>query len=438
MRNAARLQINRGLWILAKNTDLVIAYIDLLHRHKFLVAEAYHQGRVTADEERRTERGIQDLRRQRTLVVLDADSFRLASSLSRHLDDVLQKDQPFSAVGGQIADQALRLPLLAEEAIMAAIEGRMDDLDGYVDAFNNAVFDLSDAITQALQTLRVLVDTRFAGVRTAAEKERQNRWYIQRAETLSEALRALQVDGLMSRLEEEPIANGLRDVYLNQIWMRLDDWRQSLLDITDILKRYLYRPRDIEPTGRRMRAFHLYLKRHPDYTVPEIEDLADVPEWATRAAPLTLLAHPDPRDDATREAMADLADALPAAPSPVERASKVGTLISDQDSLPQVVAAQPRPHQKALEHFFASVPKDGQALSALTWKRLQQHTDSPANGLDEESWLLCLVYERSLRRKRTQHLCFDYVERASSHPLDGVIVIRDILVSQNQNRAANP
>jgi hypothetical protein len=59
----------------------------------------------------------------------------------------------------------------------------------------------------------------------------------------------------------------------------------------------------VEPAGRRLRAFNLFLKRNPDYAAPDLEELTEPPLWATRAAPLRLLAHPDLLDGATNEAL---------------------------------------------------------------------------------------------------------------------------------------
>ena len=115
---------------------------------------------------------------------------------------MLQKEQLYAAVGGNVADLAARLPLFIDEAVKAHLEGRTEDLDGYVDGFNNAVFDLADHIGGALQYLRMLADTRFASVRTLAEKQRQNAYYIGRAERIGEALKGLQTGGLMDRIDE--------------------------------------------------------------------------------------------------------------------------------------------------------------------------------------------------------------------------------------------
>lgn len=104
---------------------------------------------------------------------------------------------------------------------------RTEDLDGYVDGFNNAVFDLADHIDGALQYLRMLADTRFASVHTLAEKQRQNTWYIGRAERIGEAIKAVQIGGLMDRIEEEPAVAPLMAAFRAQLWERLPEWRDT-------------------------------------------------------------------------------------------------------------------------------------------------------------------------------------------------------------------
>ncbi len=419
---------------MSRTDDLVIAYLEALHRHRALVAGAYHQGRIEGADETATPRGLQELRRHRALVPLEQDTFRLASSLARHLDEVLQKEQLFAAVGGNIADLAARLPLLIDEAVKAHLEGRVEDLDGYVDAFNNAVFDLADHIGGALQSLRMLADTRFASVGTLAEKQRQNAWYIGRAERIGEAIKSLQTGGLLERLEEEPAAAPLLPAFRGPLWERLPAWRESLLDITEILKAYLYRLRQVEPAGRRLRAFNLFLKRHPEYAAPDLEELTEPPLWATRAAPLRLLAHPDLLEGATHEALIEVAAKLPPSPTVVKRAPKVGTLTLGADREPGVLTIPPRPDQLALRRLLAEVPEDGEPLSVLAWKRAHpEYADLP-----DPLWLHCVLYEETLARRRTGHLRFERLELPPSHPLSGNITVRDVLVRRADVGTADP
>ncbi len=270
----------------------------------------------------------------------------------------------------------------------------------------------------------MLADTRFASVRTLAEKQRQNAWYIGRAERIGEAIKSLQTGGLMDRIEEEPAAAPLMPAFRGQLWERLPEWRESLLDITEILKAFLYRLRQVEPAGRRLRAFNLFLKRNPDYVAPDVEELTEPPEWASRAAPLRVVAHPDLLDGATNEALIEVAAKLPPSPTVIKREPKVGTLKPGADQEPRVLVIEPRPYQLALRQLIANVPEDGEPLSALAWKR--EHAEYA--DLPDPIWLHCVLYEATLARRRTGHIRFERVELPPAHPLSGNIVVRDVLV----------
>ena len=139
-------------------TDLVIKYLEVLHRQRGVLAEAYHRGSVGRSDD--SARAIYELQQNRALVPFTQDSYRLASSLARHLDEVLQKERMYVAVGANIAELAARLPYLIDETEKAHLEGRQEDADSYADNFNSAVFDLADSISNALQYLRMLADNR--------------------------------------------------------------------------------------------------------------------------------------------------------------------------------------------------------------------------------------------------------------------------------------
>ncbi len=404
--------------------DLVVAYLDLLYRHRELIAATYHQGRISESDGMAKPRGIQELRAQRTLVSLEQDSFRLNSSLGRHLDEALQKEQLFAAVGGNLADMAARLPWLVDEATKAYLEGRTDDLNDYVDTFDSAVYELADQIEQSLQMLRALTDTQFANVRTLAEKQRQNLWYIGRAERLGHTLQSLQGGEVMRRLDEDASAESLRSVFRTQIQDRLPEWRATLLEITEILKTYLYRLRQVEPAGRRLRAFHLFLRQHPDYALPALEEFPEPPEWATRPRAFRLGAHPDVNASALDEPLAKIAAALPNVASTLRKpAPTIGTLVPD-DASPAVLTIALRAHQAAFQRFLDAIPASGHPLSSLAWKRAQPEED----GLTETLWLHCVYHETTLARPRISHLQWDIIEHPYPHPLSGNLIVQDILV----------
>lgn len=403
--------------------DLVIAYLETLHRQRELVAAAYHRGNVTRSDGLGTARGIYELHQHRTLVPYTQDSFRLASSLIRHLDEVLQKEQMYAAVGGNIGELVERLNLLIDDTVKAHLEGRTEDADSYVDHFNNAVFELADSISNALQYLRMLADNRFANVSTLAEKRRQNEYYVGRAEKISDALKAMATSGIVDILSENSACEPLAVAFRHQIWDRLPEWRASLLDITDILKSYLYRLRQVEPAARKFRAFSLFLKRNPDYVAPNVDEMADLPAWAERAAPLHLRARSDLNDSGTQEMLVEIAKSIPAAQAPIKRVPRVGSLQPDDGWHDKVIEIKLNAYQSALKCFLLEVPEAEEMLSALDWKR--RHTEFTK--LPDDIWMLCVLYEFGLNRKRHQHYRVERIE-APAPVLAGNIVVRDIHV----------
>ena len=83
------------------------AYLSKLFKHKELVAAAYHQGVVAKGDDRYDGRGLYELHQARTLVPYAQDTYRLGSSLAKHFDEVLQKEQLYAAVGANVGDLSL-------------------------------------------------------------------------------------------------------------------------------------------------------------------------------------------------------------------------------------------------------------------------------------------------------------------------------------------
>lgn len=411
---------------MSQSQDLVIAYLELLHKHRELIAAAYHTGSVTRSDEARTVRGIGELQQRRTLVPLTRQDFRLATSLVRHLDEVLQKEQLYAAVGAQTGELVERLRLLGEDALQAHREGRSEDVDTYADQFSNAVFELADSLELALQHLRVLADNRFANVSTLAEKRRQNEYYIGRAERIGQTLTALasdSLDTLLTTLADSPACESLARVFRSQISERLPEWRALLLDITAILKTYLYRLRQIEPAARRLRAFALFLRRNPDYSAPAIDELAEVPAHLGRPLPLRLSTRADVDDAHAQETLIAIACHLPKSRGAVQRTPRVGCLDAPDEQQDRTKVIALRPMQRAWQQFLHDLATATQPLSALVWKRA--HPEWAA--LPDDIWLLCVLHEVGLSRRRTHAYRFERIEAPTSL-LAGNIVVQDVRV----------
>lgn len=407
---------------MTEKTDLVVAHLIMLFKHRDLLAAAYHKGVIGKADDKAGGRGLYELHQIRALVPYAQETYRLSSSIARHLDEVLHAEHLYSAVGADIGELGARLPLLADDVGKAAIEGRSEDADNYIDQFDRAVFELSDSIAGALQYLRILTDNKFANVSTYAEKIKQNTFYLERAKKIDGALNAIQLNGLADVLENSPEGDRLLVSYRSQISHNLAAWRANLLDITAILRDYLFKIRQIDATARRMRAFALHLKRTPNYVPPDIDALDSLPSWARRCPGFSLRGHAAVQNAAHDEQLLAIAKRIPATRPLTVAPLKAGSLLPDMAVEPEE-SEQIRPWQEAIHDFLAAA--DRMPLSAMDWKRGQTRIADVADDI----WLVCLLHEESLKRKRSLGIVFEQVIRTTD-PLSGVLHLHDIRVSR--------
>ncbi|MFM0473990.1 hypothetical protein [Paraburkholderia strydomiana] len=408
---------------MAEKSDLVVAYLTKLSKHKELIALAYHHGSVDASDARDGGRGIFELNQARVLVPYKEGTYRLASSLSKHLDEVLQVERLYSVAGANVSELAQRLPDIANLVANAMFDGRIDDADRYIDEFDRAVFELADSVTGALQSLRIQADNKFANVSSYAEKRRQNEFYLDRVERISQALSAIQSGDMIQSLESTPEGERLLESYHSQIGDHLAEWRAQLLDITAILRDYLFRTRQIELVAQRMRSFELFLRRTPSYVPVDIHDTLDGPAWTRRAAGFSMTAHASVDNAVHEETLLDIARSIPALKSPSVNAARAGSLLPDSPVDSDGNGTAPQPWEEAvasmLEHVSAA------PLSALEWKG--RYVDVAT--LDDDIWLLCLLHEEEKGLERHAALRFEHIA-GQAERLSGVISLKDIVVSR--------
>lgn len=403
--------------------DLVIAHLSELYKHRQLIATAYHRGDVDYSDDPDSGRGINKLNLARILIPFKEGTYRLASSLTKHFDEALRVDRLYSMVGADVADLDRRLPEIADLVANAIFDGRPEDADRYIDEFDRAVFALSDSVTVALQFLRVLADNRFANVPTYAEKRTQNEFYLGRVESISQALGAIQSSDLLHALEATPEGERMCETYRSQIVNHLPQWRAQLLDITEILRDYLFRTRQIQLLAKRMRAFELFLKRTPSFNPQEIDVFDDAPAWMRRAAGFSLMAHPCVQNPIQEEVFYDIAMSIPSVKLPASQPSRLGALLPDEPGLTGDEVACTQPWQDALAAMLAEL--GDVPVSALAWKAL--HRDLAQ--FDDDIWLLCLLHEGSLRRRRSADVNFDPVI-IDTEPMCGNICVTDLFLSK--------
>ncbi|HEM7878656.1 hypothetical protein LGM58_22580 [Burkholderia contaminans] len=408
---------------MAEKADLVINHLSELYKYKALVATAYHRGSVDKSDDPDNGRGLYRLNQARILVPYHEGTYRLATSLVKHLDEVLQIERLYAVVGANVAELAERLLDIANLVAHAVLEARTDDADRYIDEFDRAVFELADSVTGALQYLRILADNNFANVSTYAEKRRQNEYYLERVERISQALGALQSNNLIHVLESTPEGERLLETYRSQIANHLSEWRAQLLDVTAILRDYLFRTRQIEVIARRMRAFEHFLRRTPSYVPADLEVDNEVPSWARYATGFPLAAHACMQETAHDEILLDIARTIPAVTPPAFAPPRLGTLLPDTPVTLDDTEDQTKPWQIAMATLIESA--GAAPISALEWKAARPELTS----LADDIWLLCVVHEEALNRKRSAALRFETV-MLETEPLSGLIRITDVLISK--------
>lgn len=409
---------------MSQSVASIVAYLELLHANRHLVAAAYSHGGVALDED--NQRRVRQLQQQRVLVPYLQDDFRLSPSLGRHLDEVFQRQRSY-AVGANFGELVHRLEQLLGEYVSASHEGRLEDQGEYQSEFDIGVFELAALVGDELLGLRVITENQFANVSTLAEKRRQNEFYLGRAERIGETLALLEGESLLGTLAGASMLKPLLEVFRHQVLNRLPQWRATHMDITSVLKAYLYRLRQVEPNARRIRAFAHFLRKNPDYQPPDAESLQALPAWSSRFAGLRLKVHPDLALSSTREALADTAKSIASAKISIARQRLAGRLLEGGLDKP-VRFISPKPVQLAFHRYLLQASAAAAPLSAVGWKRQQRDLGR----LDDEAWLLYALHAVDLLGNRLQgrghHLQVERRQAPASHARSGNLVVTDLAV----------
>ena len=408
---------------MSQSIDTIVAYLEVLHANRHLIAAAYCQGGIALEDE--NQRRIRQLMQHRVLIPYFQQDFRISPTLGRHLDEVFQRQRSY-AVGANFGELTNRLRQLIIEYMTASHENRLEDQEDYAAEYDAGVFELASLINDELLSLRAITENQFANVSTMAEKQRQNEFYLDRAEKIGETIALLEGQSLLGTLSDSPLLKPLLEVYQHQVLVRLAGWRSTHMDITAVLKAFLYRLRQIEPNARRIRAFAHFLRKNPDYQTPESESVQTLPTWSSRYAGLRVKTHPDLSVSQSREALAEIAQAIPSAKISIARERAAGRLIND-GSVKSVRVIQPKPVQLAFHRYLQAACDAVVPLSAVGWKRKQPEFSR----LEDDAWLLYAVHSiemlgKSIKTGRLRGLEVKRYEAPTEHVRSGNIVIKDV------------
>lgn len=366
---------------LSHTTDSIENYIKLLYDNRELIAQAYCNGGVSLTEDNRKK--VHALQQARVLLPYMQDEFKVTPSLNRHLDEVFTRQRSY-AIGANFGDLIQSLNQFVDEFFAAANDGRLEDQTEYANEFIFHTFDLGSCVEKDLLELQAVTENQFANVKTLAEKQRQNAHYIKRAEKIGEAISML--DGiLLERIDNSALTEDLYVSYRYQILNKLQTWRASHLEITKLLKDFLFKFRQVPEKTRRLRMLSHFFRKNPDYDFPETGEINEKLPWLAACCDFNKVKPvPDVQDSYTQKELGDIAQHIPATKVEIEKRAerKAGTL--KQDNGDAVKLLELKPAQIAFNHLIQDVFRASEPVSASQWLKAKTEFISISN----DGWLL--------------------------------------------------
>lgn len=405
------------------NRDGVLNLLARLHTYRDLVAEAYHQREIVRDED--NARAIALLQQHKVLVPRTTETFTLNTAFRRFLDASLNIERLY-AQGAEIGAGFERLDKIADALFHAAHEGRTEDREVLVDEFHQSVYEIADGLATDLAQLRALVENQFATVTLAAEKRRQNAYYIGRTERLVKAIELFTLSGMDERITSDSAFVDVAPVFRSQLQERLPAFRQNLLGILAILQDYLFEIRQVEARTKRVRAIALFFARQPAFELHTWDEEANPPAWLHRAAGHPVRPWPSVREPRYSDDLASLASALPPPKLTVKSKRQRGTLVDE--SPPPTVTLTPKPFRRAISAMLAGCKASSEPISATAW-----HRANPAwvEGMSLSAWLQCVIEEAERPQARKLGLSLEVRERKDT-VFDGNVRVLDVVLKASR------
>ncbi len=391
--------------------------LQAMAQHGDLIAQAYFGGSIDAGPE--NQRALNQLKQLKVLANYGGEGYRLSARLSQFIDGALNSDRMRrldTDLGGWVDLLEQQIGLYQD----AYVEDRLEDCDGSLAEIERLVFDLADTLEENTTYLLMLVNSRFANVRTLSEKKRQNAFYIGRLEKLVGAIGLLQPSHLMDMADPHESLQGLID---RQLIRGLPTHRQRLQDILDTLKTFLFQLRQIEARARLVRGFAFYLRQNPDYAPQDWCEREQIPAHWNRIQAMALHAHPDTLDRSAEKELVAIAQKL--------RMDSEALLAKKRERGINGVSLV-RPQPKRLEQplyrlrlrqlFGLARSSPGQAVSALVYRN--RHVLE----IDASIWLSCVLSEGIRLKSQRQGFDFEFVRRETADGFTGNLRIRDLRI----------
>ncbi len=361
-----------------------------LAKHYDLISEAYFKGVVYRNKQ--NERALNQLRQLKILAKHSEDGYRISGRLSHFIDNALSSDR----VRRLDTDLASWIDTLEQQIGLyqdAWSDNRQEDSDNYYAEIERLVFDLSDTLEENTRYLLMLVNSRFANVRTLAEKQKQNTFYISRLEKLVNAISSLQPEFLLEIVEDQPI---LYDLLEQQLIRLLPVYQQRLQDILDKLKVFLFELRQIEVQAQRVQGFAFFLRQNPAYQPQDWSEADQIPELWNQINPLHFQAYADPMDNGIEDSLIEIAKKIKTESDVLLAKQKKRTLNSVSLNSQVKQTLEIPLYRKQLKAYVLFVRKTpGKQVSALAYRH------AFVDDIIPEIWLACVLNECLRQKNRT-------------------------------------
>ena len=382
-----------------------------------LISQAYFAG--VAYKNSQNQRALNQLKQLKILVNHNDAGYRIAGRLSQFIDSALSSDR----IRRLDTDLASWIETLEQQIGLcqdAWNENRVNDYDNYFAEIERLVFDLSDSLEENTRYLLMLVNSRFANVRTLAEKQKQNIFYISRLEKLVNAISSLQPEFLLEIVEEQPLIHELLD---RQLIRLLPIYQQRLQDILDKLRVFLFELRQIEARAQLVQGFAFFLQQNQNYQPQDWSERDTIPDHWNQIKPLTLLAYADPLDHALEEDLIGIVQKI--------RINTEGMLAKQKRRSLHAVSISP-PIKRSLDlplyrkqlsvYFDRVLQNEGQSISAVAFQ--QAFVDD----IEPSIWLSCVLNEWLRRQQRNKRLQMRLIHSDVDQRYSGNTKVMDIVL----------
>lgn len=386
--------------------------------HSDLVAEAYFSGSVQSDAD--NQRALNQLKQLKVLSNHGGEGYRLSTRLSQFIDGALNSDRMRrldTDLGGWVDLLEQHIGLYQD----AHAEDRLEDCDQFLAEIERLVFDLADTLEENTTYLLMLVNSRFANVRTLSEKQRQNAFYIGRLEKLVGAISLLQPAHLMDMADPHESLQGLID---RQLIRALPSHRQRLQDILDTLKTFLFQLRQIEARARLVRGFAFYLRQNPDYSPQDWCEQEQIPAHWNHMTGLAFHAHPDTLDRSLEPELITLASKIRVNSEALWSTRKERRLNRVSLAKPPLRRVEsPVYRRHLLELFEHARQAPGVPISAQGYRK--HH----GVAIDPPIWLSCVLSESLRRKGLRQGFEFEFVRHEHDDGFTGNLRVKDLRIA---------